>query len=55
MGMGQKIALRLPMILGTDAQASALFIDTRRNKGMNAEGRRPLKQQFTCSLRWGSS
>jgi hypothetical protein len=40
MGMGQKIALWLPMILAIDGQASALFIDPRRTKGLTAEGRR---------------
>jgi hypothetical protein len=40
MGMGQKITLWLPMILAIDGQASALFIEPRRTKGLTAEGRR---------------
>lgn len=40
MGMGQKVTLWLPMILAIDEQASALFIDPRRNRRLNAEGRR---------------
>ena len=40
MGMGQKVTLWLPMILAIDEQASALFIEPRRNRGLNAEGRR---------------
>lgn len=40
MGMGQKITLWLPMILAIDEQASALFIEPRRTRGLTAEGRR---------------
>lgn len=40
MGMGQKITLWLPMILAIDGQASALFIEPRRTRGLTAEGRR---------------
>ncbi|WP_199489472.1 type VI toxin-antitoxin system SocB family DNA replication inhibitor toxin [Pseudotabrizicola alkalilacus] len=40
MGMGQKITLWLPMILAIDEQASVLFIDPRRTRGLTAEGRR---------------
>lgn len=40
MGMGQKIILWLPMILAIDEQASALFIEPRRTRGLTAEGRR---------------
>ncbi len=40
MGMGQKITLWLPMILAIDEQPSALFIDPRCNRGLNADGRR---------------
>lgn len=40
MGMGQKVTLWLPMILAIDEQASAIFIDPRRTRGLNAEGRR---------------
>lgn len=40
MGMGQKITLWLPMILAIDEQASAVFIDPRRNRGLTTEGRR---------------
>ena len=40
MGMGQKITLWLPMILAIDEQASALFIEPRRTRGLGAEGRR---------------
>jgi hypothetical protein len=40
MGMGHKITLWLPMILAIDEQASALFIEPRRTRGLTAEGRR---------------
>ncbi len=40
MAMGQKITLWLPMILAIDERASALFIEPRRNRGLNADGRR---------------
>lgn len=40
MGMGQKINLWLPIILAIDEQASAIFIEPRSNRGLNAEGRR---------------
>ncbi|AWZ19772.1 hypothetical protein [Roseovarius sp. TM1035] len=45
MGIGQKITLWLPMILAIDEQASALFIEPRRTRGLTAEGRR-----FTFSM-----
>lgn len=40
MGMGQKVTFWLPMILAVDEQASALFIEPRRTRGLTAEGRR---------------
>ncbi|WP_026989628.1 type VI toxin-antitoxin system SocB family DNA replication inhibitor toxin [Fodinicurvata sediminis] len=40
MGMGQKVTYWLPMILAIDDQASALFIEPRRTRGLSAEGRR---------------
>jgi hypothetical protein len=40
MGKGQKITLWLPMIVAIDKQASALFIEPRRTRGLTAEGRR---------------
>lgn len=40
MGMSHKITLWLPMILAIDEQASALFIDPRKTRGLTAEGRR---------------
>lgn len=40
MGIGQKVTLWLPMILAIDNQASAIFIEPRRNRGLTAEGRR---------------
>ncbi|WP_207189641.1 type VI toxin-antitoxin system SocB family DNA replication inhibitor toxin [Rhodobium orientis] len=40
MGMGQKVTFWLPMILAIDEQASALFIEPRRTRGLTAEGRR---------------
>jgi hypothetical protein len=40
MGMGQKVSFWLPMILAIDEQASALFIEPRRTRGLTAEGRR---------------
>jgi hypothetical protein len=40
MGMGQKVTFWLPMVLAIDEQASAIFIEPRRNRGLNAEGRR---------------
>lgn len=40
MGMGQKVTYWLPMILSIDEQASAVFIEPRRTRGLTAEGRR---------------
>ncbi|MGV6876744.1 type VI toxin-antitoxin system SocB family DNA replication inhibitor toxin [Pseudochelatococcus sp. B33] len=40
MGMGKKVTFWLPMILAIDEQASALFIEPRRTRGLTAEGRR---------------
>lgn len=40
MGMGKKVSFWLPMILAIDEQASALFIEPRRTRGLTAEGRR---------------
>jgi len=40
MGMGQKVTFWLPMILAIDERASALFVEPRRSKGLNTEGRR---------------
>lgn len=40
MGMGRKVTFWLPMILAIDEQASALFIEPRRARGLTAEGRR---------------
>lgn len=40
MGMGRKVTFWLPMILAIDEQASALFIEPRRSRGLSAEGRR---------------
>lgn len=40
MGMGRKVTLWLPMILAIDEQASAIFIEPRRNRGLTAEGRK---------------
>lgn len=40
MGIGQKVTLWLPMIIAIDEQASALFIEPRRTRGLSAEGRR---------------
>lgn len=40
MGMGQKVTFWLPMILAIDKQASALFIEPRRTRGLTVEGRR---------------
>jgi hypothetical protein len=40
MGMGRKVTFWLPMILAIDEQASALFIEPRRTRGLTAEGRR---------------
>ncbi len=40
MGMGRKVKFWLPMILAIDEQASALFIEPRRSRGLTAEGRR---------------
>lgn len=40
MGMGRKVTFWLPMILAIDEQASALFIEPRRSRGLTAEGRR---------------
>jgi hypothetical protein len=40
MGMGQKVSLWLPLILSIDEKASAIFIDPRRTRGLNADGRR---------------
>ncbi|MEO1703502.1 MAG: hypothetical protein AAFR71_15770 [Pseudomonadota bacterium] len=40
MGLGRKVTFWLPMILAIDEQASALFIEPRRSRGLTAEGRR---------------
>ena len=40
MGMGRKVTFWLPMILAVDEQASALFIEPRRTRGLTVEGRR---------------
>lgn len=40
MGMGQRVTFWLPMILAIDEQASAMFIEPRRTRGLTAEGRR---------------
>ncbi len=40
MGMGQKVTFWLPMIVAIDEQASALFIEPRRTRGLTVEGRR---------------
>lgn len=40
MGMGQKVTFWLSMILAVDGQASAMFIEPRRTRGLTAEGRR---------------
>ena len=40
MGMGRKVTFWLPMILAIDEQASALFIEPRRTRGLTAQGRR---------------
>lgn len=40
MGMGQKVTFWLPTVLAIDEQASAIFIEPRRTRGLNAEGRR---------------
>lgn len=40
MGMGRKVTFWLPMILAIDEQASAIFIEPRRSRGLTAEGRR---------------
>lgn len=40
MGMGQKVTFWLPLILAVDGQASAIFIEPRRTRGLTAEGRR---------------
>lgn len=40
MGMGRKVNFWLPMILAIDEQASAIFIEPRRSRGLTAEGRR---------------
>jgi hypothetical protein len=40
MGLGRKVTFWLPMILAIDEQASALFIEPRRTRGLTAEGRR---------------
>lgn len=40
MGMGQKVTFWLPMVLAIDEQASAIFVEPRRTRGLNAEGRR---------------
>lgn len=40
MGMGQKVTFWLPMILAINEQASAIFIEPRRIRGLTAEGRR---------------
>ncbi len=40
MGMGRKVTFWLPMILAIDEQASAIFIEPRRTRGLTAEGRR---------------
>lgn len=40
MGIGQKVTFWLPMILAIDEQASALFIEPRRTRGLSVEGRR---------------
>lgn len=39
-GMGRNVTFWLPMILAIDEQASALFIEPRRTRGLTAEGRR---------------
>lgn len=40
MGMGRKVTFWSPMILAIDEQASAIFIEPRRTKGLTADGRR---------------
>lgn len=40
MGMGRKVSFWLPMILAIDEQASSIFIEPRRTRGLTAEGRR---------------
>lgn len=40
MGMGQKVTFWMPMVLSIDKQASAVFIEPRRSRGLPAEGRR---------------
>lgn len=40
MGSGRKLTFWLPMILGIDDKASAIFIEPRSTKGLNEEGRR---------------
>ena len=40
MGLGQKVTYWLPMILRIDEQASALFVEPRRTRGLTVEGRR---------------
>lgn len=40
MGMGQKVIFWLPMIIAIDGQASAIFIEPRRTRGLTAQGRR---------------
>ncbi len=40
MGMGRKVTFWLPMILAIDNEASALFIEPRRTRGLSSQGRR---------------
>ena len=40
MGVGRKVSLWLPMIVGIDEQPHAIFIDPRRTRGLTKEGRR---------------
>lgn len=40
MGVGRKVTYWLPMILAIEDEPHAIFIEPRRNLGLNAEGRR---------------
>lgn len=40
MGVGHKVVFWLPMILALEGKPHAIFVDPRRNLGLNAEGRR---------------
>jgi hypothetical protein len=40
MGMGRKVTFWLPMVLAIDEQASAIYVEPRRTRGLTADGRR---------------